>query len=140
MQGSGYCNACGKELFPGARFCTYCGAVRQAGAAVGREVLEIRRVGIASAAKLFFLLNALLGLFLGLGLAALGMSGLHSLTGPLGAELPVPLPAVPWAALVLVFPVVYGILGGIAGAVLAVLYNILAWGAGGLRLGVNRSA
>jgi len=140
MQGSGWCNACGKALFPGARFCTYCGAVRQAAAAEGREILEIRRVGIASVAKLFFLLNALMGLLLGLGVAALGMSGMGSLTGPLGAEIPLSVPAAPWVALVLVFPVVYGILGGLMGMILALLYNVLAWGVGGLRLWVGRYA
>lgn len=141
---SGFCNACGKEMFQGARFCTYCGAARltqpsgHAGQEV-KEVFEIRKVGIGSLVKISFLVNALFGLLFGFLIAAIGITGMHMASFPFQThgELFSGSPA--WIGIVIGSTLLYGLMGALLGLTVGVLYNVLAWGVGGLKITLKKT-
>lgn len=101
-------------------------------------MVEIRRVGVLSLALMTGLLYTALGLIVGLFSACasiLGMAGFTAiledvtdLSGLGGGEIVFGL------VLVICFPFVYGIIGFIAGAILGVLYNIIAGMVGGIQV------
>lgn len=140
-----FCSSCGQEMFPGARFCTYCGAPGPApwNAEPGadedvRRVLEVKKIGIWSVVKLAFMTNAVIGLLLGFLLAAVGMSGIGRMDLPFPIEGWGIMGTAPWVAVILVPPILYGLMGAVFGLILAVLYNIMAWGVGGIRITVRK--
>lgn len=138
------CNSCGKALLAESQFCTYCGATRSLPPAPGirgdsKMVYELKKIGIGSIMKLAFILNALLGLILGIFLASVGMSGMGM------ANLPIPMEGSPfigagiWIVMIVVLPLLYGLFGAIFGAIFGLLYNFTAWGVGGIRLTLKQS-
>ena len=98
----------------------------------GSRMLQIRQIDLLSAAKLLGCLYALLGLIIGgifslialLGAAAGGGDAvLGGLIGGVGA--------------IVIFPIIYGAMGFIGGAIGAVLYNLVARIVGGIRIDVQ---
>jgi hypothetical protein len=132
---TGYCASCGKETFPGASFCTYCGAARAAagsGVAAGASdaAFEIKKIGIWSVVKFASIMYALLGLCLALMIGAVGMAGfpvqrVEGIDAFGGGA---------WKGLLFVFPIFFGFIGAFTGLSIGLLYNILAWGLGGIRI------
>jgi hypothetical protein len=90
---------------------------------------RIRKVGILSVANLFGIVNVIVGFLIGLFLtiAALISSSLSTLIG-LGSF------GVPAYLLVLIVPILYGIMGFVAGAIMAFIYNIAAKVTKGIKL------
>lgn len=89
---------------------------------------QLKRIGIVSMVKLMGLLYLLIGLVLGavftlvavLGVKAAGGGGIMGLLlGPVA---------------IVIFPVIYGLVGAIAGLIGALLYNFAARVTGGLEL------
>lgn len=95
--------------------------------------MEIKRIGVLSAAKIFGAIYAVLGLIIAFiyacaGLAVVAGALAESDAGFLGLGVGAIL-----GALCLV-PLFYGIIGFVAGAIGAALYNVLAGAIGGLEL------
>jgi len=135
-----YCTACGKEMFPEARYCTYCGAAQPEEETAHKvsaplRVSEIRRVGIWSLVRFSFMVHAVIGLIFGILLAAVGTAGFpfprESRFFPFGA--------IPWMSAVVVIPLVYGLIGAVLGFCAGSTYNLLAWGIGGIRVTLKES-
>ena len=95
--------------------------------------MVLRRVGIWSAAKISAVLYAALGLILGVFFAIASLLGLGPAQGALSD-------APPWfsaswgVAAILVFPIMYGLGGLVAGALSAGLYNLFSRLVGGVVL------
>jgi hypothetical protein len=97
--------------------------------------MEIRRVGVWSAARLYGAVSAAMGLLIGLLIACASVlggaagafgQGAGSSSGPLGMML--------GAGAVVALPLFYGVLGLGAGALVAALYNLFAGLFGGIQL------
>jgi hypothetical protein len=98
----------------------------------------VKRIGPGSAFKVGMVLYAILGLILGCFMALLSMT-MGSLSSMAGAT-------VPGAKAfgfgfgigsIIIFPIMYGIIGGIGGAITAALYNLVAGWVGGLEVDIN---
>jgi hypothetical protein len=99
--------------------------------------MVIKRIGVASAAKISGALNAGIGLIFGLlfaGISSVG-AGLISAMQPQGSNT--------WMApmfgvgAIVVLPIVYGCVGLVFGAIWAGLYNLFSAMVGGLELEVK---
>ena len=95
--------------------------------------MEIKRVGVLSTAKILGALYAALGLLIGLLYAcaflAVGVGGLvESDAGLFGIGVG------GFFLILCLSPIIYGLIGFIAGAIAAVLYNVLAGVIGGIEL------
>lgn len=98
----------------------------------------VKHIGTGSAFKIGLVLYAFLGLYLGVIMALFSM--ISGSLGPLSPDL------VPGAkalgigfglASIIIFPVMYGIVGGVAGAISAALYNLIAGWVGGLEVDIG---
>lgn len=94
--------------------------------------VRLRRIGLRSIFLLFLVLYGGVGLAVGAGLYLLAGAGVvdPALTETVGMTALDRLGA--WS--LVLFPALYGLVGGIAGAVGAALYNLAATVTGGLRL------
>jgi hypothetical protein len=98
----------------------------------------LKRVGPGSAFKVGFAVYGILGLILGVIFALISLLG-----GPLlgGAFPPGAQPGVFrmffGIGAVIMFPVCYGIIGGIGAVILALLYNLVAGWMGGLEVDIS---
>ena len=105
------------------------------GALDSREAVSmtLRRIGILSLGKFFCVLYGLMGLLFG---------ALVSLGSMLGAAMNVPGPAGPMlgigVAAVIVLPLLYGVLGFIAGIIGAALFNLVASTIGGVEIELSQ--
>lgn len=95
----------------------------------------LRRIGIASAAKIAGILYAGIGVLIGAFVSILALVGIASETaaggtGALG-EMVVGVGAI------LLFPVIYGVLGAIGGAIGAGLFNLATRAVGGLEIEIE---
>ena len=97
----------------------------------------VKRVGPGSAFKVGLVLYALLGLALGVCMALVSM--VAGTLAPLGQT-------VPGARLfgfgmgfgaIILFPVLYGLFGGVFAAIGAALYNVVAGWVGGIEVDIN---
>jgi hypothetical protein len=98
----------------------------------------LKRIGPGSAFKMGLVLYAILGVIVGVIMACVSM-----LVGSLGSATG---SGVPGARLfgfglglgsIIIFPVLYGVIGGVGGAITAVLYNVVAGWFGGLEVDIN---
>jgi hypothetical protein len=92
----------------------------------------LNRIGPGSAFKLGAIVYAILGLIIGIPFAFIGMiAGSMASTRSLfpGAGL--------GFGAILFFPIFYGIIGGVVGALGAVIYNLVAGWVGGLEVDIN---
>jgi len=100
--------------------------------------MVLKRVGIWSAAKIFGVLYAALGLIMGVIFAAASLLGLGPAQGALSD-------APPWfsaswgVAAIVVFPIMYGVAGLVTGVLSAGLYNLFSRLVGGLVLELQPS-
>jgi hypothetical protein len=100
----------------------------------------VRRVGPGSAFKVGLVLYAILGLVLGIFMAFISM-----VAGSLGG-LAMPAGGAPGSRLfgfgmgmgaIIIFPILYGVIGGVFAAIGAVVYNLVAGWVGGLELDIE---
>jgi hypothetical protein len=98
----------------------------------------IKRIGPGSAFKVGLVVYALLGLIVGICMAFVSM-----MIGSLGNMAGVGGPAAKAFGFgfgfgsIIIFPILYGIIGGIAGAIGAVIYNLAAGWMGGLEVDIS---
>lgn len=97
--------------------------------------MVIRRVDPLSAGKIAGLLYAMIGLLFGAVFSVIGMAG-ATFASESGDGAPF-LGALFGVGAIIVLPIFYGVLGFIAFAIGAVLYNVLAGMVGGLRVEVE---
>jgi hypothetical protein len=99
--------------------------------------MVIRRIGVASAAKIGGALYAVLGLVAGCILACISLVGAGFAANAGNSDVP------PWVApifgvgAIVIAPIFYGVIGLVGGAVAAAVYNVVAGFAGGLDLEVQ---
>lgn len=100
--------------------------------------MQLRRIGVASAAKLAAVLYAILGLIAGLFVAAISLVS-AGFIGNQNPDMP------PWfgslfgVGAVILFPILYGVMGLVFGAVIAALYNGVAGMVGGIEVELQES-
>ena len=94
------------------------------------SMVILKKVGVFSLAKLYSVLMFVIGFFIGLFFSFIAY--LTKSAAPTTPDLAVYHAIGFWA--LLIFPVLYGIIGFIAGAVGAFLYNLIAKSVGGLEL------
>jgi hypothetical protein len=98
----------------------------------------VKRIGPASAFKIGLVLYAMFGLVVGAIMACVSM-----LVGPLGNMAGAG--GLGTRAFgfgfgigsIIIFPIMYGVIGGIGGAISAALYNLIAGWVGGLEVEIN---
>ena len=98
--------------------------------------MVIRRVGIGSVVKVSGVLYALLGLVMGLCFALFAMVGLGAAAASKD-EVPGWLGSIFGIGAIVIFPIMYGVLGVIGGVIMAALYNLVASITGGLEIDVQ---
>ena len=99
--------------------------------------MRVKRIGIGSAAKLSGAMYGAAGLIFGLifGLAALlGMGLASQMSTDSGEAPPAFLGALFGVGAIILFPLLYGVMGLVIGAVSAALYNLFARMVGGLEV------
>jgi hypothetical protein len=92
----------------------------------------VKHIGPGSAFKVGMVVYAILGFIIGIPFAFIGM---------LASSLATSHSAFPGAGLgffsIILFPICYGILGGVFGALTAFIYNLAAGWVGGLEVDIN---
>jgi hypothetical protein len=96
-------------------------------------MMEIKRIGVLSAAKIVGGVYAGLGLIIGLFSACFGLIAFAGLISEADAEF-AGFGAGLFLAGLCFWPIVYGVLGFIGGAIAALIYNVVAGFIGGLEL------
>jgi hypothetical protein len=111
------------------------------------HMATLKRIGPGSAFKLGLITYAILGLVLGIAMACISM-----VAGPLGGLGHPTVPgsggtAVSWdvrsfgfgmgLGAIIFFPICYGLIGGVFGAIGAVIYNLVAGWVGGLEVDIS---
>ena len=89
---------------------------------------KVKRIGVLSLAKIFGLLYALMGLILGALFAVLSLFGFNAdETGLFFGT-----------ASIIIFPILYGIMGFVGGLITAFFYNLVASKIGGLEVEITK--
>jgi hypothetical protein len=100
----------------------------------------IARIAPGSAFKVGLVLYAFLGLILGVLVALISLMA-TGIAARLGQNAPPGLSSVIGLAggvgAIIILPIMYGIIGGIAFAIIAALYNVVAGWVGGLEVDIN---
>lgn len=95
--------------------------------------MVIRRIGVLSLGKVMGLLYALLGLIFGVMFAFFSLLGVAA--GVANSQSSDALISLLFGAGSVIFmPIFYGILGFVLGLITALLYNLVAWLAGGIKI------
>ena len=89
--------------------------------------IVVRRIGVLSLAKMMGALDALLGLIIGAFVSLFAVLGAALLQSAGGSMLF-------GAGAIIVFPILYGIIGFITGLICGALYNLLAGAVGGIEI------
>src|SRR6266849_6366541 len=102
------------------------------------HMATLRRVGPGSAFKVGGVVYALLGLLVGICVALFSMVA-GSLTGMMGPDAPTArmMGLGMGFSAILIFPIMYGIVGGIGGAIGAAIYNLVAGWVGGVGVDIS---
>jgi hypothetical protein len=97
----------------------------------------LKKIGPGSAFKVGLAVYALLGLIIGAVVAFFSMiaGSLGSLAD--GAAGPRAFGFGMGVGAIIIFPIVYGIIGGIGGAILAMIYNLIAGWVGGIEVDIS---
>ena len=92
----------------------------------------VQRIGLASAFKVGLVVYGCLGLVAGAICSAIAFAGIHLAGHP-------QMPFAPWGGLLalIVCPLLYGLIGGIAAIVSAFLYNLASGWVGGLEVEIR---
>ena len=88
----------------------------------------IKRIGVVSAGKILGLLYALMGLIFGIIVSLISLIGGVFLKGAPSVS------AIFGIGAIIYFPIMYGIMGFISGAIMAFLYNLIAGWIGGIEV------
>ena len=94
----------------------------------------VKHVGVWSVARMYALITGGIGLIIGICVALVSLIGV-SIAGP-NSSMPWAMPVFGVGAIVL-FPILYGVMGLVAGAIGALLYNAAARIGGGVELDVQ---
>ena len=97
-------------------------------------MVKIEKIGVSSAAKIYGLTLGILGFVLGIFYAIF----LSAFSGLLGNSFPIAGAGGIGIIMVIVFPIMYGIIGFIVGALGAVIYNFVASKMGGLEIQLSK--
>jgi hypothetical protein len=92
--------------------------------------MVLKRIGVLSCGKVLATLYAAMGLILGGLFALVSMVGFAMPQPPDGGANPAPLFF--GGAAVIIFPIMYGIIGFIGGIIVAAIYNLVAGVVGGV--------
>jgi hypothetical protein len=92
----------------------------------------IRRVGVWSVSRMYGALTAVAGLVGGLIFACIALVGAG--LGPRNEEMPAFIGTAFGVGAVIIFPILYGVMGLVVGAIGAVLYNVFAGMVGGIEI------
>ena len=95
----------------------------------------IRRVGVWSVARMYGALSVCAGLLGGLFFACIALIGAG--IGPRNQEMPSFVGAAFGVGAVIIFPIFYGVMGLIVGAIGGALYNVFAGMVGGIEIDVT---
>jgi hypothetical protein len=98
--------------------------------------MVIRRVGVWSVAKLFAVIQAALGLLIGACVALFSIvgAGIASAARESGEAMPGFPAALFGVGAIIIFPIFYGVMGLIGGAIGGFLYNLFAGMVGGIEI------
>ena len=95
--------------------------------------MVVKKVGIWSVARMYGALSGGMGLLIGLGIALASAVGLSLAEG----DEPAFVAAAMGVGAIVILPIFYGVLGVCAGAIGALLYNVLAGVVGGVTIEVE---
>ena len=98
--------------------------------------MVIRKVGIGSAVKVSGVLYGLLGLVIGLCVALFAVVGLGAAAAS-NEDVPGWMGSLFGIGAIVIFPILYGVMGVIGGVLMAALYNLVASITGGLEIDVQ---
>lgn len=98
--------------------------------------MVIRKVGIGSVVKVSGVLYGLLGLVIGLCVALFAVVGLGAAAAS-NEDVPGWMGSLFGIGAIVIFPIMYGVLGVIGGVLMAALYNLVASITGGLEIDVQ---
>lgn len=97
--------------------------------------MNLRRIGVMSAAKLAGVMYAIIGLIVGLVVALISMIGAGiAANAPHEAGVPSWIGPLFGVGAIVLLPILYGVLGFVMGAITAAIYNFVAGISGGLQL------
>ena len=99
--------------------------------------MVIRRIGVASAAKIAGALYAIIGLIGGCIIALVSLVSAGFMATAADSDMPSWIAPMFGVGAVVIGPIFYGVLGLIIGALVAFVYNLVAGVAGGLELDVQ---
>jgi len=98
--------------------------------------MVIRKIGIGSVVKVSGVLYGLLGLVIGLCVALFAVVGLGAAAAS-NEDVPGWMGSLFGIGAIVIFPIMYGVMGVIGGVLLAALYNLVAGITGGLEIDVQ---
>lgn len=96
--------------------------------------VTLRRIRVGSAARVAGVMYAILGLVAGIFIALVSMASAGFLAGARNDDLPAWFAPLFGIGAVVIFPILYGVMGLIFGAATAAVYNLVAGMVGGLDL------
>lgn len=96
--------------------------------------MVIRHIGVWSVARLYGALSAAMGLIIGACIALVSMVGGMAARSAEADAIPAGLGMLFGVGAIVFFPIFYGVLGLVAGAIGAALYNLFAGMFGGIQL------
>ncbi len=97
-------------------------------------MVKIEKIGVSSAAKIYGLTLGILGFVIGIFYALF----LSAFSGLLGNSFPISSAGGLGIVMVISFPIIYGILGFVIGALGSVIYNFVASKIGGLEIQLSK--
>ncbi|SFA88739.1 hypothetical protein [Algoriphagus aquimarinus] len=97
-------------------------------------MVKIEKIGVSSAAKIYGLTLGILGFVIGIFYALF----LSAFSGLLGNSFPISSAGGLGIVMVIAFPIMYGIMGFIIGALGSVIYNFVASKIGGLEIQLSK--
>ena len=97
----------------------------------------VREIGVASLGKVAGIVYACLGLIIGMIVAFVSLLGGFAGMANEGGAAPGLVGMFLGAGAVIIFPILYGVLGGLVGLVVAVIYNVAARLAGGIEITID---
>jgi len=95
------------------------------------EIMELKKINVMSFAKIQGLIGVAIGLIAGV------IYALIALIAPFSTDIDISVLRIT-ASLIILFPLIYGVLGFIGGALIAWIYNVIAKRIGGIEIELNK--
>jgi hypothetical protein len=102
--------------------------------------MVLKRIGVWSVARILGIMYASIGFVGGLFFACISLLGFGVASGMRDSDVPAWLGTAFGMAAIVVFPIIYGVLGLIGGALTAALYNLFSATVGGVELDLQSSS